>query len=161
MAITLEQNEVLPIQQQATQASVTCMSTSDRKAAVKHVRDLSPLPKADVSLAKRKKGRFTSHTCELTSSPYKQSLENAQAGRQKETCKQKLKKLTYQQGKKTQSVLRNSKSKLTKCQNTKILVQREDVTKHNLELPSSNEAANKSQRKLKPLKRITDCHIGQ
>ena len=44
---------------------------------------------------------------------------------------------------------------------TKIIVQREDVTKHNLDLPSSNEAANKSQRKLKPLKRITDCHIGQ
>ena len=52
------------IQQQATQASV--MSTSDRRAAVKHVHDLSPLPKADVSLVKRKKGRPTSHACDVT-----------------------------------------------------------------------------------------------
>ena len=125
------------------------MSISDRKAAVKHVRDLSPLPKADVSLAKRKKGRPTSHACEFTSSPYKQSLENPQAGRQKESCEQKLKKLTYQQGKKHNLFC---KIQSPSSQNVKILkilklVQREDVTKHNLELPSSNEAQTKAKKK--------------
>lgn len=129
---------------------VSTMETSSRKTIVKHVQELSPLPKADASIHKRKRGRPTSQASELTSSPYKQTLEETLA---KRTA---FKKRKTQPNKSISNVNKRPKPKSV---NTNI---RRQAVKRRCEYTASSDETNENIiSNLKPLSNIGDCELGQ
>ncbi|CAM1318676.1 Uncharacterised protein r2_g2668 [Pycnogonum litorale] len=134
----------------AEQLSNVTTGISTKKTIMKHVCEVSPFPKADASVKKRKAGRPTSQACELTGSPYKQTLEETLANRPAaKKRKAQLKKPT---------TIKLPKSKAKNNESHRQVVTRPSPHEDSA---SSDEANVESVTNLKSLLNIADCDIGQ
>ena len=107
---------------------------------VKHVNELSPLPKS--SIQRRNRNRPTSQAAELTSNPYKNTLEQSV-----KKCKTQSKNVSPKQTRKCKIQSRNT--------------DRAEKTAWSRPYVDPDEVKTDSVSSLKPLMNIADCDIGQ